>query len=94
MIDEEKLLEGLAELKRLNENLSDLHKDAEDFKPLKAEIRNLIARLEAFKGVPKSITAVAKQLWIFNQILLKTKSVAGWSGVIKHLLDSLTSIGQ
>lgn len=94
MIDEEKILEGLAELKRLNENLETLHRDAEDFKPLKSDIRGLTAQLAGLKQGMVNVGRAAREISILNQILLQIKKVSGWSGVFKSMLDGLVrSVG-
>lgn len=94
MFDPEKIGEALEELKKLNENLAALHRDAEDLKPLKNDVRLLISKLGEMRAGMKNVGAAAKQLFYLNQILLKIRSVSGWSGVLKHLLDSLTKVGK
>lgn len=89
MFDPEKIGEALEELKKLNENLAALHRDAEDLKPLKNDLRLLISKLGEMRAGMKNVGAAAKQLFILNRILLSIKKVEGWSGVVKHVMESL-----
>ena len=89
MLDENTIETGLRELQRLNANLEQLHRDAEDFKPLKSDIRLLLSKVGDLQVMAKNAGAAAKQLAILNQILLQIKKVSGWSGVVKSLLDGL-----
>lgn len=79
----------LPELSRLNDNLERLHADAEDLKPLKTDLRDLVQQLKGIQGSAKSIRSAAKQIYVLNQILLQIKKTAGWSGVLKSMLDGL-----
>lgn len=89
MFDEEKVSQALGELKRLNDNLETLHRDAEDLKPLKSDVRILIGKLDGLREGLVNVGRAAKQIAILNQILLQIKKVSGWSGVFKSILDGL-----
>lgn len=89
MLDEETINGFLEELKRLNANLETLHKDAEDFKPVKADIRLLISKVGDLQALAGRVGQAAQQIAILNKILLSIKKVSGWSGVVKSLLDGL-----
>lgn len=92
MFDPEKIGEALEELKRLNVNLEALHQDAEDLKPMKSDLRLLIAKLGEIQVGAKNVGAAAKELALLNRILLSIKKVSGWSGVVKHILSGLADM--
>jgi hypothetical protein len=88
-VDEQQILDGLAELKRLNDNLEVLHRDAEDFKPIKSDLRAVLSEMKGMREGLVNVGRAAKQISILNQILLQIKKVSGWSGVFKSILDGL-----
>ena len=69
----------IEELQRLNRNLEEGRRDTQV----------LLSRLKDVKGGVKAVYALAKQINIFNQIMLQVSKRAGHSAMFKGLLDSL-----
>ncbi|MGI0148182.1 MAG: hypothetical protein ACREDF_01440 [Thermoplasmata archaeon] len=94
MFDPDTVKRALEEIERLNVNLENLHRDAGDVKEIGQDIRTLISVVKDMKDRVKAIPVVARQLAIFNQILLQTKHMAGTSGMIQSIIDGILNVAR
>lgn len=81
--------EVLEEIQRLNTNLENLHRDAQDVKEIGQQIRPMIATLKDLREKFKAFPMLAKQLYILNQIMLQVKKSSGTVSMLQTLLQSI-----
>jgi hypothetical protein len=93
-LDPEQVKKILSEIERLNGNLENLHRDAEEMRSVRSEIRALVGVMRDSYEKLKALPAVAKHLSIFNQILLQTRKAAGVTGMFSSMLDALTRFSK